>query len=157
MYLVLIMIVVILYYYISTFTNAPYIRRPTTVDQLTQEYVFMPRRVKLTYLVYLMRQFPDTSMIVFTDRCRCIDTLSSPHALPLTHALYVLGGVWCCFPTHARSEPFFKSSLRYSCLFLYVNPVFIYSLFHVFMSCVHNCACSEPGAAARIVSLFVSY
>lgn len=44
--------------------------KQTTVATLTQEYLFMPPRVKVTYLVYLIRKFENLSAIVFCAKCR---------------------------------------------------------------------------------------
>jgi superfamily II DNA/RNA helicase len=45
--------------------------KQTTVATLKQEYLFMPARVKMTYLVHLVREFADVSAIVFCSKCRC--------------------------------------------------------------------------------------
>eukprot|EP00698_Gefionella_okellyi_P024171 TRINITY_DN8452_c0_g1_i1.p1 TRINITY_DN8452_c0_g1~~TRINITY_DN8452_c0_g1_i1.p1 ORF type:complete len:434 (+),score=93.38 TRINITY_DN8452_c0_g1_i1:182-1303(+) len=42
----------------------------TTVDTLRQKYMFMPASVKETYLIYVLQQFPDASIIVFAGRKR---------------------------------------------------------------------------------------
>eukprot|EP00467_Chlorarachnion_reptans_P012374 CAMPEP_0114509220 /NCGR_PEP_ID=MMETSP0109-20121206/13080_1 /TAXON_ID=29199 /ORGANISM="Chlorarachnion reptans, Strain CCCM449" /LENGTH=429 /DNA_ID=CAMNT_0001688331 /DNA_START=116 /DNA_END=1405 /DNA_ORIENTATION=- len=40
-----------------------------TVSQLKQSYVFLPQRLKETYLVYLLQEHKDKSVIVFTSTC----------------------------------------------------------------------------------------
>jgi len=41
------------------------------VEKLKQEYVFVPRKVKEVYLVYLLREvLKDQTIIIFTGRCK---------------------------------------------------------------------------------------
>ena len=46
--------------------------RYETVQRLEQQYVFIPRKVKETYLAYLLRTvLEDQTVIIFTARCQC--------------------------------------------------------------------------------------
>jgi superfamily II DNA/RNA helicase len=53
-------------------------RRYETVARLRQEYVFVPRHVKETTLVYMLREtLADQTAIIFVSRCRCARRLNS--------------------------------------------------------------------------------
>lgn len=50
--------------------------RFATVDQLTQEYIFMPVNLKECYLVHLLKVvYPKSSVIIFTSRCEVAELL----------------------------------------------------------------------------------
>eukprot|EP00743_Colponemidia_sp_Colp-15_P005991 GILK01006439.1.p1 GENE.GILK01006439.1~~GILK01006439.1.p1 ORF type:complete len:490 (+),score=94.02 GILK01006439.1:59-1471(+) len=49
----------------------------STVDTLNQQFMFMPAKVKECYLLYLLKQFGDISIIIFTSTCRSCQLITT--------------------------------------------------------------------------------
>eukprot|EP00742_Colponemidia_sp_Colp-10_P002468 GILJ01002630.1.p1 GENE.GILJ01002630.1~~GILJ01002630.1.p1 ORF type:complete len:467 (-),score=80.16 GILJ01002630.1:121-1521(-) len=49
----------------------------STVDTLNQQFMFMPAKVKECYLLHLLKQFGDISIIIFTSTCRSCQLITT--------------------------------------------------------------------------------